>query len=51
MEDTQLDLVMAGTADAVMMVESEAKELSEDVMLGSVAFGHKAAKEAINLII
>ncbi len=51
MPETQLDLVMAGTADAVMMVESEAKELSEDVMLGSVAFGHKAAKEAINLII
>ncbi len=51
MGETQLDLVMAGTADAVMMVESEAKELSEDVMLGSVAFGHKAAKDAINLII
>ncbi len=51
MPDTKLDLVMAGTNDAVMMVESEAKELSEDVMLGAVNFGHKAAKEAIGLII
>ena len=51
MPETKLDLVMAGTADAVMMVESEAKELSEEVMLGAVTFGHKAAKEAINLII
>jgi len=51
MPETKLDLVMAGTADAVMMVESEAKELSEDVMLGSVMFGHKAAQEVINLII
>ena len=51
MGESALDLVMAGTADAVMMVESEAKELSEEVMLGSVAFGHKAAKQAIDLII
>ena len=51
MPDTKLDLVMAGTADAVMMVESEAKELSEDIMLGAVMEGHKAAKEAIDLII
>ena len=51
MEESKLDLVMAGTADAVMMVESEADELTEEVMLGSVAFGHKAAKDAINLII
>ncbi len=51
MPETKLDLVMAGTADAVMMVESEASELSEDVMLGAVNFGHKAAKEAVNLII
>jgi len=51
MPETKLDLVMAGTADAVMMVESEAKELSEDIMLGAVTFGHKAAKEAIGLII
>ncbi len=49
--DTQLDLVMAGTQDAVMMVESEAKELSEDVMLGAVIAGHKAAQEAIEAII
>ena len=51
MPDTQLDLVMAGTSDAVMMVESEAKELSEEVMLGAVTFGHDAAKQAIGLII
>ena len=38
-----LDLVVAGTADAVLMVESEAKELSEDVMLGAVMFGHAAS--------
>src|SRR5438132_6486472 len=41
--DSKLDLVMAGTADAVLMVESEAKELSEDVMLGAVMFGHEAS--------
>ncbi|MEO0880679.1 MAG: polyribonucleotide nucleotidyltransferase, partial [Pseudomonadota bacterium] len=46
-----LDLVMAGTSDAVMMVESEAKELSEDVMLGAVVAGHDAAKEAVNFIL
>ena len=51
MEDFQLDLVMAGTQDAVMMVESEAKELSEDVMLGAVMAGHKAARDAIEAII
>jgi len=51
MKESKLDLVMAGTADAVMMVESEAKELSEDDMLGAVVFGHKAAKQAINFII
>ena len=49
--ESDLDLVMAGTSDAVMMVESEAKELSEDVMLGAVVAGHDAAKEAINFII
>ena len=49
--ESDLDLVMAGTSDAVMMVESEAKELSEDVMLGAVVAGHNAAKEAINFII
>ncbi|MCI5044981.1 MAG: polyribonucleotide nucleotidyltransferase [Aquisalinus sp.] len=51
MESTELDLVMAGTNDAVMMVESEAKELSEDVMLGAVMAGHKAAQDVIGLII
>ncbi len=39
--DSKLDLVMAGTYDAVLMVESEAQELSEDVMLGAVMFGHE----------
>jgi polyribonucleotide nucleotidyltransferase len=44
MADSALDLVVAGTGDAVMMVESEAKELSEDVMLGAVVmFGHEAS--------
>ncbi|MEM7739467.1 MAG: polyribonucleotide nucleotidyltransferase [Pseudomonadota bacterium] len=51
MEGTQLDLVMAGTQNAVMMVESEADELSEDIMLGAVMAGHKASQEAIDLII
>ncbi|GAB4520678.1 MAG: polyribonucleotide nucleotidyltransferase [Amphiplicatus sp.] len=51
MAETKLDLVVAGTANAVMMVESEAKELSEDDMLGAVMFGHKAAQDVINLII
>ncbi len=51
MPDTDLDLVMAGTQDAVMMVESEAKELSEDVMLGAVMFGHRACQDVIDLII
>src|SRR5689334_13056971 len=40
-----LDLVVAGTRDAVMMVESEAKELSEEVMLGAVMFAHQASQE------
>jgi polyribonucleotide nucleotidyltransferase len=47
---SQLDLVVAGTADAVMMVESEAKELSEDVMLGAVLFGHTQMQAAIKAI-
>ncbi|UVO50437.1 polyribonucleotide nucleotidyltransferase [Sphingomonas sp. SUN019] len=46
-----LDLVVAATHDAVMMVESEAKELSEDVMLGAVMFAHKACQKLINAII
>ncbi|MBN9588451.1 MAG: polyribonucleotide nucleotidyltransferase [Alphaproteobacteria bacterium 64-11] len=51
MEKSQLDLVVAGTRDAVMMVESEAQELSEDVMLGSVMFAHSQMQAAIDAII
>ncbi len=47
----ELDLMVAATHDAVMMVESEAKELSEDVMLGAVMFAHKASQDVINAII
>jgi len=46
-----LDLVVAATGAAVMMVESEAKELSEEVMLGAVQFAHKACREAAGAII
>ncbi len=48
MKETQLDLVIAGTQDAVMMVESEAKELSEDIMLGAVMFGHRHIQPVID---
>jgi polyribonucleotide nucleotidyltransferase len=51
MTETALDLVVAGTQDAVMMVESEAKELPEDVMLGAVMFGHKHFQPVIQAII
>jgi len=51
LEDSKLDLIMAGTKDAVMMVESEAKELSEDEMLGAVMFGHKSIQPVIDCII
>src|SRR6202011_5605121 len=51
MTESQLDLVVAGTQDAVLMVESEAKELSEDVMLGAVMFGHKQFQPVIQAII
>ena len=51
LEDSKLDLIMAGTQDAVMMVESEASELSEDEMLGAVMFGHKSIQPVIELII
>src|SRR3974390_1621596 len=51
MTETQLDLVVAGTADAVLMVESEAKELNEDIMLGAVMFGHRHFQPVINAII
>jgi polyribonucleotide nucleotidyltransferase len=49
--DSKLELVMAGTADAVLMVESEAQELSEDVMLGAVMFGHQQSQKVIDAII
>ncbi len=51
MEGSTLDLVVAGTQDAVLMVESEAKELPEDVMLGAVMFGHKHFQPVIEAII
>jgi polyribonucleotide nucleotidyltransferase len=49
--NSQLDLVVAGTADAVLMVESEAQQLPEDVMLGAVMFGHKMFQPVIEAII
>jgi polyribonucleotide nucleotidyltransferase len=49
--ESKLDLVMAGTHDAVLMVESEAQELSEEVMLGAVMFGHAASVKVIEAII
>jgi len=51
LKDGQLDLVVAGTHDAVLMVESEAKELSEEVMLGAVMFGHREMQAVIGAII
>jgi len=51
MDETELDLIVAGTQDAVMMVESEAKELSEEVMLGAVMAGHEAMQPVIDAII
>ncbi len=51
MEGATLDLVLAGTAEGVLMVESEAKELPEDVMLGAVAFGHAAFQPVLQAII
>ncbi|QDE40123.1 polyribonucleotide nucleotidyltransferase [Luteibacter pinisoli] len=50
LKTSDLDLVVAGTSSAVMMVESEAKLLSEDVMLGSVVFGHQQMQVAIDTI-
>lgn len=49
--ESDLDLVVAGTGDAVLMVESEAAELSEDIMLGAVTFGHKEMQPVIDAII
>src|SRR6202795_4963781 len=51
MPESGLDLVVAGTADAVLMVESEAKELSEQIMLGAVMFGHRSMQPVIDGIV
>jgi polyribonucleotide nucleotidyltransferase len=51
MVESQLDLVVAGTNEAVLMVESEAKELPEEIMLGAVMFGHKYFQPVIDAII
>jgi len=50
LQDSDLELVVAGTQDAVLMVESEAKGLSEDVMLGAVMYGHEQMQTAIDTI-
>ena len=50
LEESSLDLVVAGTSDAVLMVESEADQLSEEVMLGAVMFGHDAQQAVITAI-
>ncbi len=50
LQDSDLDLVVAGTEGAVLMVESEAKQLSEEVMLGAVLFGHEQMQTAIKAI-
>jgi polyribonucleotide nucleotidyltransferase len=50
MKNSRLDLVVAGTERAVLMVESEAEQLPEDVMLGAVVFGHEQMQTAINAI-
>ncbi|MBV8455222.1 MAG: polyribonucleotide nucleotidyltransferase, partial [Acetobacteraceae bacterium] len=51
MKDSELDLVVAGTSEGVLMVESEAHELPEDVMLGAVTFGHQAFQPVIEAIV
>ena len=51
MKESNLDLVVAGTSDAVLMVESQASELSEEVMLGAVMHGHREFQPVINAII
>ena len=51
LENSDLDLVVAGTKDAVLMVESQAKELSEEIMLGAVMFGHEQMQVVIDAII
>jgi polyribonucleotide nucleotidyltransferase len=50
LKDSALDLVVAGTENAVLMVESEANLLSEDVMLGAVTFGHEASKAVVQAV-
>nr|WP_267472845.1 polyribonucleotide nucleotidyltransferase [Stenotrophomonas rhizophila] len=50
LKDSELELVVAGTANAVLMVESEAALLSEEVMLGAVTFGHREMQKVINAI-
>jgi polyribonucleotide nucleotidyltransferase len=50
LEESDLDLVVAGTENAVLMVESEAKLLSEEVMLGAVTFGHEASKAVVQAV-
>jgi polyribonucleotide nucleotidyltransferase len=50
LDDSELELVVAGTASSVLMVESEAKGLSEEVMLGAVTFGHEKMQAAISAI-
>jgi polyribonucleotide nucleotidyltransferase len=49
-KDSSMDLVVAGTEAAVLMVESEAQQLSEEIMLGAVVFGHEQGNIAINAI-
>ncbi|HEX5327978.1 MAG TPA: polyribonucleotide nucleotidyltransferase, partial [Acetobacteraceae bacterium] len=51
MKDSALDLVVAGTSEGVLMVESEAHELAEDVMLGAVTFGHQSFQPVIRAVI
>ena len=51
LEESDLDLVVAGTTEGVLMVESEAHELSEDIMLGAVTYGHEGMQPVIDMII
>ncbi len=51
LKESSLDLVLAGTTEGVLMVESEARELSEEIMLGAVTFGHAAFQPVIQMII
>lgn len=50
LEESRLDLVVAGTKDAILMVESEAKELNEDIMRGAIMYGHEMMKNVIKAI-